>query len=131
MSEKIEVGQILEGTVTGIKPFGAFISLPNSYNGLVHISHITHGYLENIADAIKIGDVVKVKVLTVDLTNNKISLSIKEALEKPKQEERPKPRYNKPKKEPEVVIDGFEALMKGFLKDSTERQTDINRRLNR
>ncbi|OOB76995.1 MAG: RNA-binding protein S1 [Epulopiscium sp. Nuni2H_MBin003] len=134
MSEKIAVGQIIEGTITGIKPFGAFVSLDDSLKGLVHISHITHGYLERIEDAIKVGDKVKVKVLLIDEANNKISLSIKETMPKPA------PKINKPinnnrtpnlKKEPEAPVDEFEALMKGFLKDSTERQTDINKRLNR
>ena len=58
MSEKFQVGQIIEGTVTGIKPFCAFVSLDDSTQGLVHISHISHGYLENINDAIK-----KIKLL--------------------------------------------------------------------
>ncbi len=134
MSEKFQVGQIIEGTVTGVKPFGAFVALGEGTQGLVHISHITHGFLENIADAVKVGDAVKVKVLSIDAGNNKISLSIKDATEAPpkpvQKPQRPKP--SKPhKKEKELPVDDFEALMKGFLKDSTERQTDINKRLNR
>ncbi len=133
MSEKFQVGQIIEGTVTGVKPFGAFVALGEGTQGLVHISHITHGFLENIADAVKVGDVVKVKVLSIDEGNKKISLSIKDAITAPPKPapkpQRPKPKKKKKEKEPPV--DDFEALMKGFLKDSTERQTDINKRLNR
>lgn len=146
MSEKFEVGQIIEGTVTGVKPFGAFVALDSQTQGLVHISHVTHGFLENIADAVKVGDTVKVKILSIDAETKKISLSIKLAMPAPERPQRTdrtertdrgdrSPRNNQrpsnraPKKE--APVDDFEALMKGFLKDSTDRQTDINKRLNR
>ncbi len=138
MSEKFQVGQIIEGTVTGIKPFGAFVSLDETTQGLVHISHITHGYLENINDAIKVGDTVKVKVLSIDTEKNKISLSIKETQEKPKSPSRPqssrpqssRPSANKQVKK-ETRPESFEDLMKDFMKVSNDRQADINKRLNR
>ena len=121
MSEKFQVGQIIEGTVTGVKPFGAFVSLDGTTQGLVHISHITHGFLENISDAVKVGDVVKVKILSIDSEKGKISLSMKNA--------KPAPQKAQPKKE--AKPEDFENLMKSFLKDSNDRQTDINKRLNR
>ncbi len=133
MSEKFQVGQIIEGTVTGIKPFGAFVSLDETTQGLVHISHITHGYLENINDAIKVGDTVKVKVLSIDTEKNKISLSIKETQEKPKSTSRPqtsRPSAAKQVKK-ETRPESFEDLMKDFMKVSNDRQADINKRLNR
>ena len=123
MSEKFQVGQIIEGTVTGVKPFGAFVSLDGTTQGLVHISHITHGYLADINEAIKVGDTVKVKILSIDSEKGKISLSIKETLEKPRNNPRP------PKKE--HPTEDFESLMKDFLKFSNDRQADINKRLNR
>ncbi len=139
MSEKFQVGQIIEGTVTGIKPFGAFVSLDETTQGLVHISHITHGYLENINDAIKVGDQVKVKILSIDTEKNKISLSIKETQEKPKapasrssnsRSSASRPSAPKaPKKE--TPTESFENLMKDFMKFSNDRQADINKRLNR
>lgn len=129
MSEKFQVGQIIEGTVTGIKPFGAFVSLDETTQGLVHISHITHGYLENINDAIKVGDTVKVKILSIDAEKGKISLSIKETQEKPRQNNRNN-NNTKPQKK-ESSADSFENLMKDFLKLSNDRQADINKRLNR
>ncbi|MBE6024996.1 MAG: S1 RNA-binding domain-containing protein [Cellulosilyticum sp.] len=132
MSEKFQVGQIIEGTVTGIKPFGAFVSLDATTQGLVHISHITHGYLENINDAIKVGDTVKVKILSIDSEKGKISLSIKETQEKPRPASRPssRPNNSKPPKK-ETSVGSFEDLMKDFLKVSNDRQADINKRLNR
>ncbi|ONI41667.1 RNA-binding protein S1 [Candidatus Epulonipiscium fishelsonii] len=127
MAEKFQVGQIIEGTVTGVKQFGAFVALDESTQGLVHISHITHEFLANIADAVKVGDKVKVKILSIDGEKGKISLSMKNALPPPQKPQQSKP---KPKQKKEVPIEDFENLMKNFLKDSTDRQTDINKRLN-
>ena len=84
MSEKLEVGSIVEGKVVRVKPFGAIVSLGNT-QGLVHIS-------QDINDNVKVGDMVKVKVLSIDEESHKIALSIREAL--PKEERRPK--SNKP-----------------------------------
>ena len=123
MSEKFQVGQIIEGTVTGVKPFGAFVSLDETTQGLVHISHITHGYLADINEAIKVGDNVKVKILSIDSEKGKISLSIKETLERPRNNTRPQKKENS--------TEDFESLMKDFLKFSNDRQADINNRLNR
>ena len=123
MSEKFQVGQIIEGTVTGVKPFGAFVSLDETTQGLVHISHITHGYLADINEAIKVGDNVKVKILSIDSEKGKISLSIKETLERPRNNARPQKKENS--------TEDFESLMKDFLKFSNDRQADINKRLNR
>ncbi|MGL4362208.1 MAG: CvfD/Ygs/GSP13 family RNA-binding post-transcriptional regulator [Cellulosilyticaceae bacterium] len=119
MSEKFQVGQIIEGTVTGVKPFGAFVSLDESTQGLVHISHVTHGFLSNISDVVNVGDTVKVKVLSIDGESGKISLSMKNA--------KPAPQKTYKKERP---VEDFESLMKGFLKDSNDRQTDVNKRLN-
>ena len=134
MSEKYQVGQIIEGSVTGIKPFGAFVALDDTTQGLVHISHITHGYLENINDAVKVGDTVKVKILSIDSEKGKISLSIKETQERPAKPNSNRPvsksSNSKPNKK-ETPVDSFENLMKDFLKLSNDRQADINKRLNR
>lgn len=79
----LEKGSIVEGKVTGVMPFGAFVSLPDNKSGLVHISEITKEYIKDINDYIKQGDVVKVKVIGID-KNGKINLSIRQAAEKPK-----------------------------------------------
>ena len=123
MSEKFEVGQIVEGKVTGVKPFGAFVSLDNSKQGLVHISHVTHSFLKDINEAVAVGDVVKVKIISIDESNGKIALSMKEVNPKPAA-----PSHSRPRETP---TESFENLVKDFLKTSTDRQTDVNKRLNR
>ena len=85
----IEVGMILEGKVSGITKFGAFVDLPDSKTGMVHISEVAPTFVSEINDFVKIGQTVKVKVLA--LNDGKISLSIKQALPKEQQQQkRPK-----------------------------------------
>lgn len=88
----IEVGMILEGKVSGITKFGAFVDLTESKTGMVHISEVAPTFVNEINDFVKIGQTVKVKVLSVE--NGKISLSIKQALPKEQQNPR-KPRGDK------------------------------------
>ncbi|MBS4213390.1 S1 domain-containing post-transcriptional regulator GSP13 [Neobacillus rhizophilus] len=91
MSGKIETGSIITGKVTGIQPYGAFVALDGNTQGLVHISEITHGYVKDINDHLKVGDEIKVKVLSVDEGAGKIGLSIKATEEAPiQQAARPK-----------------------------------------
>lgn len=112
----IEVGSIVDGTVTGITKFGAFVDLGNKQTGLVHISEVAHGYVENINDVLNVEDAVKVKVLSVN--GEKIALSIKQTQEKPEREVR------KPSKQ---SVAALEAKIKMFLKDSGERLHDLKR----
>ncbi|MFD2760714.1 S1 domain-containing post-transcriptional regulator GSP13 [Lentibacillus juripiscarius] len=84
MSDKFEAGQILDGKVTGIQPYGAFVALDEETQGLVHISEITHGFVKDVHEHLAIGDEVKVKVLSVDAEKNKVSLSIRATQEPPK-----------------------------------------------
>jgi len=88
----IEVGSILDGKVTGITNFGAFVSLPGNRSGLVHISEIAYSYVNDVHDHLAEGQEVKVKVIGVD-ANNRINLSIKQAAPPPpRPERRPGPR---------------------------------------
>ena len=74
----IEVGSILEGKVSGITKFGAFVDLPESKTGMVHISEVAPTFITEISDHVKVGQIVKVKVLAVN--NGKISLSMKQSM---------------------------------------------------
>lgn len=78
----IEVGTKLEGKVTGITHFGAFVELSGGVTGLVHISEIADNYVKDVKDHLKLEDVVTVKVINVD-KDGKIGLSIKQAVDKP------------------------------------------------
>ena len=71
-----QVGDIVEGKVTGIKPFGAFVSLPEGKNGLVHISEVSYEYVQDLSAVLSDGQTVKVKILSI-APDGKIALSIK------------------------------------------------------
>ena len=73
----IEVGSILEGTVSGITKFGAFIELPENKTGLVHISEVADVYVNDVNDFLKQGQKIKVKVLAIN-DNGRIGLSVKQ-----------------------------------------------------
>lgn len=75
----LEVGMVVEGKVTGITNFGAFVDLENGKTGMVHISEVAQTYVNDIREHLKEGQAVKVKVLNIS-EDGKISLSIKKAL---------------------------------------------------
>lgn len=83
MAKKYEVGEVLTGKVTGIQPYGAFVALDEKTQGLVHISEITYGFVKNVTDFLKIGQEVEVKILEIDESEEKISLSIRALQERP------------------------------------------------
>lgn len=145
---QLSVGNIYDGKVTRVKPFGALVSLPNGQLGLVHISHISNKYIEDINDHIKIDDEVKVKLLSIEEEGKKISLSIKEAMEKPNLRSGPGPRIGSahgsrpqnqtPQKkfEPKKInsdkpVNEFEDKISQWLKSSNETQATLNRRSKR
>ncbi|OIJ15871.1 30S ribosomal protein S1 [Anaerobacillus arseniciselenatis] len=80
--EDLDAGQIVEGTVQRLADFGAFVDI-GGVDGLVHISQMAHHRVESPSDILKEGDKVKVKILSVDVENARISLSIKDTLPGP------------------------------------------------
>lgn len=72
----LQVGDIVEGKVTGIKPFGAFVSLPEGKTGLVHISEVSYEFVQDLSAVLSDGQTVSVKVLSI-APDGKIALSIK------------------------------------------------------
>ena len=76
------VGSVVQGTVTGITKFGAFVSIPEGKSGLVHISEIAYAYVNDVSEHLQVGQEVKVKVIGID-DSGRINLSIKKALPPP------------------------------------------------
>ena len=77
--EDLKVGTILNGTVRNIMDFGMFIDINVHQDGLVHISEVSDKYIKNISDLYSINDIVKVKVISLDVQRKRIGLSIKQA----------------------------------------------------
>jgi S1 RNA binding domain protein len=126
----IEVGSKLQGKVTGITNFGAFVELPDGSTGLVHISQVAENYVKDINDHLKVGDLVEVKVINVE-KDGKIGLSIKKAKDRP---EAPKahshsqrPRQGRANDRNNPKPENFESKMARFLKDSEDRLTSLKR----
>jgi S1 RNA binding domain protein len=124
----VEVGKVVEGKVSGITSFGAFIQLPEGKTGLVHISEVADEYVKDINTHLKENQVVKVKIISVD-KNGKISLSVKKAME-------PKPVNKVNKVNRPVDIDwnknstdnlSFEERLAKFMKDSDEKLHDLKK----
>lgn len=100
--QELEVGLILDGKVTGITKFGAFVALPGGKSGLVHISEVANAFVSDINEHLTNGQEVKVKVVAIS-PDGKINLSIKKAVDNPPAENRPgrkseeKPRSQNPR----------------------------------
>ncbi|MHB9145267.1 MAG: S1 RNA-binding domain-containing protein [Symbiobacteriia bacterium] len=118
----MEVGSVVEGVVTGITHFGAFIQLPDGKTGLVHISEIADTFVRDIKEFLKEQDRVKVKVLTLD-DHGKVGLSIKQA-DPTWTGHQPQPRGPRG---PRRFSESFEDKVTRFVKDSDERQSQLRR----
>ncbi|MDB4535692.1 RNA-binding transcriptional accessory protein [Oceanospirillaceae bacterium] len=95
--KQLILGSIMEGTVSNVTNFGAFVDLGVHQDGLVHISALAHQYVKNPHDIVKAGDIVKVKVMQIDLPRKRIGLSMRLSDELPTQDDQPqvhKPRPN-------------------------------------
>ena len=137
---ELQVGSILEGKVTTITKFGAFVALEGGKSGLVHISEIANTFVNDVHDFLQEGQTVKVLVLSTE--NGKINLSIKKA----QPQERPAPRpaghpvsrpapqqprsFSRPPQQAAQAPSGdqsFEDKLKQFLSSSEGKMADLNR----
>ena len=75
--EDLKEGMVLTGTVRNVIDFGAFVDIGVKHDGLVHISEISDKFIRNPSEVVSVGDIVKVKVLKVDLERQKVSLSMR------------------------------------------------------
>ena len=122
----ITVGAVLEGKVTGIMKFGAFVSLPGGKSGLVHISEIAYSYVNQVSDHLAVGQEVKVTVIGIDEAG-RINLSIKKVTDPPPQQDRrrsmasPAPRSADRRAAPP----SFEDKLKQFMQDSDSRMSGV------
>ena len=130
-----QVGSILEGKVTTITKFGAFVALEGGKSGLVHISEIANAFVNDVHDFLQEGQTVKVLVLSTE--NGKINLSIKKA--QPQERSAPRPAPSKPAPQQRTFVrapqqpnppsadQSFEDKLKQFLSSSEGKMADLNR----
>lgn len=118
----IEVGSKLQGKVTGITNFGAFVELGKGKTGLVHISEVADNYVKDINEHLSVGDEITVKVINVE-KDGKIGLSIKKAKDNPKPD---RPQGRRKQSRP-VRTENFESKIDRFLKDSEDRLATLRK----
>jgi len=129
----LEVGNIVEGRISTITKFGAFVSLPSGKSGLVHISEVTNSYVSDMNDHLSIGQAVNVKVLEIS-ENGKINLSIKKAMPQVESSAEPAQRHSSPRPssaraytpKPSAPVKSteppsFEDKLKQFMQDSDSK----------
>jgi general stress protein 13 len=75
------IGEVVQGTVTGIQPYGAFVQLDDHTQGLIHISECRSAFIRHVGDELHVGQVIDVMILDVDQYNEKISLSRRSVLD--------------------------------------------------
>lgn len=132
----LEVGAVVEGKVTGITKFGAFVALPEGKSGLVHISEVANAFVSDVHDHVQMGQTVKVRVLSIS-PEGKINLSIKRAQDNPappakeprrsappRQEPAPKPNPERVAADPPSNDQAFEDRLKKFMQESDSRIAD-------
>ena len=126
------IGDIVEGRVTGITKFGAFVTFDENRSGLVHISEVANTFVKDVSEHLTVGQTVKVKIIAVD-ENGRINLSIKKALPP---EPRPfsplrNPAANRPAQVQQTPEEAFEDKLKAFMADSQSRMSDIKHQSDR
>lgn len=131
----LEVGACVEGKVTGITKFGAFVDLGEGKTGMVHISEVAPTYVKEIRDHITENQQVKVKILSIG-DDGKISLSIKKAMDPPPRTSRSAPRHVSPGRpggfewqSSRNESGNFEEMMSRFKQTSDEKMSDLKRSL--
>ena len=133
----VQVGGIYTGKVLKIKPFGAIVSLPGGVPGLVHISQITNGFVQDVGDVLSVGDEVDVRVVSQDAASGKISLSMKDVPQRRAHDEEDNEdedyddygyRYDPPPVITAAQAASFEEKFKAWQKTSNERIAGINKR---
>ena len=117
-----EVGAVLEGKVSGVTKFGAFVNLPGGKSGLVHISEIANTFVSDVAQYVSVGQTVKVKVIGIN--GDKINLSIKRAEESEEAPRRRVPQQPSGQVAAPTEDQAFEDKLKQFMKDSDSRIAD-------
>ena len=131
---ELTVGAIIEGKVKSITKFGAFVTLPGNQTGMVHISEITHAYVNDIHDHLTEGQ--DVKVMVIGLENGKINLSIKRTLPAPTREQSPRPRggfqsrgpqpaRQQPSAPSQPQTKSFDDMLKQFMSESDSKMSSI------
>ena len=129
---QFEVGSILEGKVTGVKKFGAFVALPEGKTGMVHISEVSNEFIQDLSTVLEEGQTVKVKVINI-AEDGKIALSIKRTLPAPTRQQSQRPRGGAQQRQAQPNRQqpsapqqkSFDDMLKQFMSESDSKMSSI------
>ncbi len=137
------VGDVVSGVITKILPYGVIVTLDSNAQGLVHISHLDTKFISNISDHFSLQDKITVKILSIDHDNNKIALSVKEAIPQQNHQLQHQPLKNRNNSTQSTqsiqptdqnalnTKSHFETIMSNWQKESIDKIESINRRTKR
>ncbi|MGK0713869.1 CvfD/Ygs/GSP13 family RNA-binding post-transcriptional regulator [Aerococcus urinaeequi] len=115
------IGDVVEGEVTGLQPYGVFVQLDEYHQGLIHISEINHGYVSNVEDKFTIGQKLTVKIIDIDEFTSKMSLSIR-ALKKLATSNKPaKNAWPKKRPAPKIGFVSIEEQLPGWVEEALQK----------
>lgn len=115
------IGDVVEGEVTGLQPYGVFVQLDEDHQGLIHISEINHGYVSNVEDKFTIGQKLTVKIIDIDEFTSKMSLSIR-ALKKLATSNKPaKNAWPKKRPAPKIGFFSIEEQLPGWVEEALQK----------
>ena len=77
MEYSVQIGDVIDVTITGVQPYGAFASLPDKSSGLIHISEISDKFVRDVENFVHVGEVIRVKVIDIDNETHQAKLSLK------------------------------------------------------
>ncbi|SEK76626.1 general stress protein 13 [Carnobacterium iners] len=115
-----KIGMIVKGKITGIQPYGAFVSLDKETQGLIHISECTHGYVKNLNDVLTVGDTMDIMILDIDEYTKKISLSLRVLEEQNHFQYHSKKRKYRQEKTDRDGFDTIRELMPYWIKEAKD-----------
>ena len=118
--KKYYPGNIVEGKVVGIKPYGIFISLDEQIMGLLHISEISDGFVADIYQVVNFGEIIKTKILDIDYSENRAKLSLK-AMKKRERYKNRKYSFSDEKIDVDKEFFSIRVRMEDFVEDAKER----------
>lgn len=109
------IGNIVQGKITGIKPYGVFVKLDENYQGLIHISEANHGFVEDLNETFKMGEEIIVKIIDIDEYTHQLSLSVRALKPLPVPDHPSKRHRPRRRQTPKIGFQSIEENMPGWI----------------
>ncbi len=126
MEHQVQVGDIIDVTITGIQPYGAFALLPDHSSGLIHISEISDKFVRSVDSYVKVGESIKVKVIDIDPKTHQAKLSLKAIARETKRKYRRAYRsHRQPIAETPQGFHPLEVMLPQWIRRGINKEEDV------